>query len=390
MKLVFAALSFIVVFLASMADAFCSTQAASASVDTGVRVRLFKSLQEITITGQVLRYQTEEPRYAAVAIPRQQSLKIKLLRKDGKSFWSVQSSGTPEKLIVDEEILVRGEGMRLDGKAVPRHILIQKVAKQKMDVVGLVPLDDYIVGVLASEMPLTWPLETLKAQAVAARSYALAVIEERKNKSFHVESSIMDQVFRPIVEGEKSHALVQKAVQAVAETKHLKLYMKNSPRVLKAFFHADCGGKTTTAKSVWNSSVNSGVTVDSSCPTSPSANWNLKLSKVEMASRLKLTDFSSISLIRDKVAGRIQSVKVALLNSKEKIFSANEFRQLLGFQELKSSLFEMHSHDEGFDFQGRGFGHGVGLCQWGSRHLGKKGYNFRQILKHYYPLAEVR
>lgn len=394
LKLVIASLSFIFVLLSFLVEARSSESVAPAALtvpEIGVKVRLYAAQKNLRIEGLAVRYQSSAPDFQSVAIPQQRHFEVRVLKKDGKSFWGLKSPSSPvEKLLTDPEVLIRGEQLRIAGRSVPGQILLQKTPRGEIDVIGLLPLDDYVVGVLASEMPLSWPLETLKAQAIAARSYALAVVEERKKQRFHLESNVMDQVFRHIVEGEKNHPLVQKAVQAVTETKGMKLYMPKSPQVLKAFFHSDCGGRTATAKSVWNSSINAGVTEDPSCPTSPTAKWSLNISRAEMASRLKLPGFSSISLIRDTLQGRIQAVKVALLDSTEKIFPANEFRRLLGFQELKSALFEVKEEGEGLAFEGKGFGHGVGLCQWGSRHLGTKGYTFKQILKHYYPLAELR
>jgi stage II sporulation protein D len=251
------------------------------------------------------------------------------------------------------------------------------------------PLDEYVVGVLASEMPLSWPLETLKAQAVAARSYALSVMNEKKNQAYHLESSILDQVFRHVVAEDAEDPLIKKAVQAVKETSGVKLYSQKGG-ILKAYFHSDCGGQTTAAQNVWGSTTNSGVTTDSSCPTNPKAHWKLSLSKDELSRRLKVADISGLDLIKVPSEKRIKAVRLAFNDSGSKTISANDFRQMLGFQDLRSSLFELKRIGESFMFEGSGFGHGVGLCQWGSRALGKSGKNYNQILKHYYPLAVLR
>jgi stage II sporulation protein D len=214
-------------------------------------------------------------------------------------------------------------------------------------------------------------------------------MKERKDKSYHLESSVLDQVFRHIARDDENDPLIQKALQAVRETQGQRLW-STAGRTLKAFYHSDCGGKTTTAKNVWNYGVNTGVVVDNSCPTSPKATWSLRLTKQELEKRLKLPGVQTISLLRPKSEARVLQVKLASAAGMEKILSANEFRQKLGFQDLKSALFEVREEGEHFLFQGRGFGHGVGLCQWGSRALGRQGKDYKQILQHYYPLAQLK
>ncbi|MNL20947.1 Amidase enhancer precursor [compost metagenome] len=240
-------------------------------------------------------------------------------------------------------------------------------------------------------MPLSWPLESLKAQAVAARSYAMAVIRERKDKAYHLESSVLDQVFRLITDDDEK---TKKAQQAVRETEGVELVAK-SGQILKAFYHADCGGKTTTAKNVWNSGVNTGVASDASCPANPKAEWQLQLSKDEFNQRVQKyfrqhepqNSVSRIEILKPAKNERVLRVKLAFNDGEEKAVDGNEFRKMLGFQDLRSTLFDLETKEASFVFKGRGFGHGVGLCQWGSRALGLQGKNFKQILQHYYPLA---
>jgi stage II sporulation protein D len=257
------------------------------------------------------------------------------------------------------------------------------------------PLESYLTGVLASEMPLTWPLESLKAQAVAARSYALAVMKERSRKVYQVESNILDQVFRPLAVDDEGDPLVRKALQAVRETQGQKLVIGNG-RTLKAYFHSDCGGHTVSARSVWGKAVESGEAADASCPSNPRANWELGISKTKIYAGLK--KFFSLGRSPLQVVGlefekgedeRVHQVRVAFNEGSPRVLSGNEFRALVGFQDLKSTLFEAKMEGETIRFRGRGFGHGVGLCQWGSRALGLQGVKYAEILRHYYPLARL-
>lgn len=386
MKLVYATLCFIFVSISFLAEA----QSAFFSEKNLVRVRL-KSVAEkrLAISGTGLRFQNMEQPYRAVAIPQNSQAEVRLLEKSGKSLWALRFNGQDrEHLFSEKFLLIQGEGLRLGSQPLPKKVVLNRDDKKNVDVVGVMPLEEYIVGVLASEMPLAWPLETLKAQAVAARSYALAVMGERKDKPFHLESSILDQVFRHVLHEDENDPLIKNALQAVRETEGQVLSVTPG-KVLKSFFHSDCGGKTTTAKNVWKAGVNTGVAVDSSCPLNPRAHWKLALSRQELERRLGVAELQNLELQRAPAEERVLEVKVIAGNGISKKVSANDFRQQLGFQELRSSLFQFKKEGERFIFSGQGFGHGVGLCQWGSRAMGKNGKSYQEILKHYYPLAKL-
>lgn len=359
-----------------------------------VRVRLMTIDKKIQFSGMSLRFQNLAQPFRPVAIPQSGRAEVRLLEKDGKKFWTLKLNNQEhEHFFTEKYLMIQGEDLHVVGSTLgqnlPSRILLSAHGADQVDVIGVVPLEEYIVGVLSSEMPSSWPLETLKAQAVAIRSYTLAVMEERKVRAFHVENNVMDQVFHHVMGADENDLKIKRAIQAVSETQGLRLYGPNH-KVLKAFYHADCGGKTATAKSVWQSGIDAGVAVDSSCPTGPHGQWHLKLSKQELKKRLHLNDFASLSLLKSKGDLRVQSVQVAMLDGTSKVISANSFRQALGFQDLRSTSFEMQTKGEQVLFAGRGFGHGVGLCQWGSRVLGQHGAGFQEILKHYYPLAGLR
>ncbi|MGE5084782.1 MAG: SpoIID/LytB domain-containing protein [Bacillota bacterium] len=385
MKLLWAALCFLFALMTYVQDA----QASLVPDKDLVRVRLLTLSQRIQISGTGLRFQNLSQPYRPVAIPNNSQVEVRLIKRDAKSFWALRlNNNEVEHLFSEKYLLIQGDGLRAGAQSLPGRVLLAANGPQSVDIVGVMPLDEYIVGVLASEMPLGWPLETLKAQAVAARSYTLAVINERNDKAYHLESSVLDQVFRHVMAEDENDVKIKKALQAVRETEGLHLEGPNH-KVLKAFYHADCGGKTTTAKNVWSSGVNTGTAVDSSCSTSRSGQWRLRISKEDLARKLHSAPIMKVSLIRSPGDSRVELVKVAFNDGLEKTFNANDFRQALGFQDLRSTMFDLEAQNETYTFTGRGFGHGVGLCQWGSRALGMQGKNFAQILKHYYPLAKL-
>ncbi|WP_413581855.1 SpoIID/LytB domain-containing protein [Bdellovibrio sp. HCB288] len=385
MRIFWAITCFLVVLTLAISDVQAQTKKFDNEL---VRVRILTNNKKVQVAGQSLRFQILSQPYRAVAIPESGAAEVRVMKKNGKHIWALRLNNRDnEHLFKEKYLMIQGENLRVGGQSLPSRVLLAKGPGDQVDVVGVLPLDEYIAGVLASEMPISWPLETLKAQAVAARSYALAVMAEREDKAYHLESSVLDQVFRHIA-GDESDPKLSKALQAVRETAGIKLY-DGSQNILKAYYHADCGGHTTLAKNVWSGGVNSGVAVDNSCPTNPKANWSVSFSRAEIAEKLKLPSLTQITLDRVNGDTRIRGVRVAFNETESKYIPANEFRQALGFTELRSTLFDLKQHENEFVFSGRGFGHGVGLCQWGSRALGLKGKNFAQILKHYYPAARL-
>jgi stage II sporulation protein D len=353
-----------------------------------VRVRMFQSTQRVlSFEGQSIRVQNLENAYQQVAIPSERGVVVRSLNKDGKWFWAVKWAQRPTEVLLPGRFLkIEGENLHSGTHRLPAKVILSPETGA-VDVVGVVPLRDYLVGVLKSEMPLAWPLETLKAQAVAARSYALAVIKERGKKIYHLESSVLDQVYQAI-HYDRAPASVQKALRAVDETKN-EILQDPRQKVLKAFFHADCGGKTVDSKEVWSAGVQVGTALDRSCPNNPKAHWILSLSKAELEQRLKVATIQDIQYERSPDSGRVQKVLVQLKDGSAKKLTANEFRARIGYLDLKSTWFEVSLTGQKTVFTGRGFGHGVGLCQWGSRALGVDGVSYRAILKHYYPLASL-
>lgn len=385
--------TFSFVMLISAPDVF-----AGPASEEVLRVRLKSNQTELNISGVGLRVQGSQTFFQSVAIPTNDNLQIKRFHKEGHSFWLLTRRGKSQ-IISTPFVMIEGHDLRAGAQALPQKIFLSAAGSQKMDVVGLLPVEEYIAGVIASEMPLQWPLETLKAQAVAARSYALSVMKERSRRVYHLESSILDQVFRPLVAENGNDLLVRKARQAVRETRGQTLRTAQG-KLMKAFYHSDCGGRTVAAGNVWKGSANSGEVSDNACPLREGSQWTLTKLKSEVFLNVKKFLISE-KLMRknDEVVGlnflkevdghRVGKVEARLQSGVVAVVSSNDFRSALGFQILKSTMFDATESAQEYVFKGQGFGHGVGLCQWGSRYLGMNGSKYDQILKHYYPLAKI-
>lgn len=393
MKLDFQLCLFIIGFIFAQ---FFLTETAFAQNDQ-IRVRLESKISSFDFEATGASFYGKEKIAIPVAIPKNNKITIRREKVGTGVVWVVKTHSSHQEEIFTENFLaIKAYGPRKGAKLYPEQLLFSSKDKSlSFDVIGVLPVENYLVGVLASEMPLAWPVEALKAQAIAARSYAQAVMLERKDKEYHVESSILDQVFTHISQEIDQSPLIEKAKAAVLETKGIVL---TSPRgnVLKAFYHSDCGGKTTQATNVWGFGVNSGVATDSYCPSNPSAHWHVKISEAKMVEKLSLATKSKFTKIFDlrlvKMANEDRIAKLEFKDEFGKSHSVpgNQLREAVGYTEIKSTWFQMSKSADGFEIEGQGFGHGVGLCQWGSKSMAKAGKSYLEIIKHYYPQANLK
>ncbi|MBI4238119.1 MAG: SpoIID/LytB domain-containing protein [Deltaproteobacteria bacterium] len=251
------------------------------------------------------------------------------------------------------------------------------------------PLEQYLLGVLAGEMQANWPRESLRAQAVAARSYAVAQFLGRATESrpYDLLASTEDQVYRP---GFVPPATIVDAVQSTNGE-----VLRSDEQVLKVYFHSCCGGQTTSAANVWGARAAPGTTrvTDPYCRRAPHARWELRLSRAELEARLSRAGVitpgvQAIEMEHD--ADDARTARVRLLTEGGAVtIAANDFRRALGFHELKSTWFDNRRRRDQWIFRGRGFGHGVGLCQWGAKAMAEQGKGYREILEFYYPGGQV-
>lgn len=247
-----------------------------------------------------------------------------------------------------------------------------RIIQGKTPIIQSINFETYLAGVIENEMPIRWPDEALKAQTVVARSYALAKMEENQNKDYDLDATTMDQVYQK-PKTERSIALVQSTDQIVLR--------RFDGRILKAFYHADCGGQTVPASSVWPGSYDAGTATDVWCANRKTNHWSYKINK-EYFTKQNVIQNKEIwaSFFKD----RIQSIKID-----DKFFSIQKLRQIFGFSSIKNSPTEIINTPGEIILNGQGYGHGVGLCQWGSYAQAKLGRNFLQILSHYYSKAQV-
>lgn len=287
-----------------------------------------------------------------------------------------------------------------------RGRIIVFISDSEIKIVNQIGLEDYVKGVMTKEMPIgngTENYNALKAFSICIRTYAYNKINENK-VFFDIYPDTRDQVYGG-VDGETEYTN-----SIVDETKDQILIYDNEPATI--FYHSTCGGYTEDVKNVFNKNnvpylcgVKDGD--EPYCKISPRYEWIEKYSEsvfIERLYKAKLIESTNYKLLDFKVesrfnSGRINEIDIILNDSAEiqkTIFlMGNQIRSIVrnsdGKSILKSTCFDINVDDEkNIVINGKGNGHGVGLCQWGAIGQSKKGIDYKSILNHYFPGTMVK
>ncbi len=257
----------------------------------------------------------------------------------------------------------------------------------KLTVVNVISIEDYLKGVLNYEVAHWWPIQALMAQAVASRSYALYMKKINHDKNYDLRADIYSQVYGGRL-GEK-----WKIKRAIRKTEGLVLFYKGE--ILPAFYHSTCGGHTDSASHLWNIDIPplKGVSCNF-CRFSPHYRWRKKISlkkfkEIFSHAGYSLEEVQNVIVKERYHTGFVKSIEITA-DGRKYILSSKEFRKILGVDLLRSRRFLLKVKGKWLYITGYGWGHGVGLCQWGAYGMALRGYNFKQILKYYYPGCEIK
>ncbi|MCM8765386.1 MAG: SpoIID/LytB domain-containing protein [Candidatus Omnitrophica bacterium] len=275
----------------------------------------------------------------------------------------------------------------INGRKYRGEIDVLKTEDLKLLVINHIELEEYLYGVLYHEVSLHWPIEALKAQAIASRTYALYQKMVNKDRDYDLTSDFYSQVYG----GRSSERY--RTTRAVKLTRGKILTYKGE--LFPAYFHATCGGATEDASELWNINLPplKGVKCDF-CYQSPHYFWERFISQKDLRERLNAYGYNFSGKIlgivpqERNLSGRIRKLLIITENGKFAI-SAKEFRHIFDPQVIRSTNFEVELEPDGAIFRGYGWGHGVGLCQWGAYFMAIKGYKAEEILKFYYPGVEI-
>ena len=317
--------------------------------------------------------------------------------REGSRLGKVAVRGTAQGIQVGQDLFplggvwvepARDAAIHVNGQRLRGTIEIIRQHDLTLLVVNHVDLEDYLRSVVSKEAPPYWPSEALKALAIAARTYALFQRVSKTAVPFDVSADVLSQVY-----GGKT-AERGRPSRAVRETKGLVLTYHG--QVFPAFYHSTCGGRTENGSAMGPFDLpplRGGISC-SYCAASPFYRWERRLTKADLAWAVKAHGYGSIWPVEDmQVAERTPNGRVTKVfmrgGSRSLFMSGQDFRAMLGFERLRSTAFAIGRDGDDFILRGYGWGHGVGLCQWGAAHLAQQGLLAKEILAFYYPDAEL-
>ena len=247
-----------------------------------------------------------------------------------------------------------------------------------------IELEEYVTGVVGAEMPASFNVEALKAQAVIARTYALkansrgTVLSDNESSQSYKSNDQLKSLW-----GSSYNTYYNKVKGAVDSTKGM--YLTYNGSYVEAVYHSTSNGRTEDSSNVWGDSFPYLVSIDSPYDSSnPSYLKTVSFSYSDISKKLGVIITSDTDFI---INGKTSGNRVGSISVGEVTFTGVEFRSKLG---LRSADFDIEKNDEGVVITTRGYGHGVGMSQYGANGMAKAGSSYRDILFHYYPGVSLK
>ncbi len=274
-----------------------------------------------------------------------------------------------------------------------------RLENDRLLAINVVPMEDYLLGVVPAEMPPSWPEEALKAQAVAARSYAYFNFARFDYRNFDLADTVLSQAYAGIF------AESEATTSAVVDTEGEVLTYEGN--LVNALYHSTCGGHTASAKEIFNPKADVPYLVSVSdmspweydyCKDSSLYSWERSYTLDQLHDALAKSIYtdpgetlSSITIAARTPAGWVNYIYIS--GERAQVATARDFRaaltKFIADDALPSSNFEIKYADGSYIFTGKGFGHGVGMCQWGAKGRAADGIGYKNILLAYYTGCEI-
>ena len=261
-----------------------------------------------------------------------------------------------------------------------RIVRVKRVNKNRIDNVRL---EEYVVGAVGGEMPVSFSLEALKAQAVASRSYVLKKQENNKDGTYDVVDTTSNQVYLDdddLKEKWKDSyvSYINKVREAVNETS--MEYLEYNGEIANTMFFSTSNGYTEDSQVVFSEDIPYLKSVDSKWDESISSSFNyeVEMSLDDFYKKLDLNYDKNLSIV---LLDRSSSGRIISLKINGKLFTGKEVYNKL---KIRSTDFAIIQEGEKVKIKTKGFGHGVGMSQYGAFGMAKNGYKYNEILAHYY------
>jgi stage II sporulation protein D len=328
------------------------------------------------------------------------------VRRDGDR---VTAQGAGGETVASGQLIARPDGsgtVRVDGTAY-RGAIALHAGGAGITVVNLLDLETYLLGVVPMEIGGGRPpeeLEAVKAQAIAARTYAIRHLERRDDLGFDYWGSHLDQAYGG-ADGED-----EVTTRAVRDTRGEVLVYDGEP--IEAYYHSTCGGRTAALEEVWNGRPREYLRSVSDrrpdggwyCESSNRFRWTAEWSAEELRTVLtrayrdrghdgSVTDVESITVLGHTPSGRVEALRIRT-NLGEEVVRGDSIRWVLRPDPdrlLNSSAIALIDRDgrDGLMVEGAGWGHGIGMCQVGALGRARDGHSYREILHTYYPETRI-
>jgi len=338
-----------------------------------IRVLLSRGTREVVLEGETIRAWGVDGRLAAEATGRVALAAVgERIRWNGSRLLddTLDAAGAPDLRVGNRERVGR---VRLLAR------------KGELLVVAVVPLETYVGAVLSQEAPPRFHPEALAANAVAVRTYAVGATAKPRDPAYDVVGTVEDQVF----DGMDGIPAVFR--EAADRTRGQVVRYRGE--LARTVYHSTCGGRTEDAGAAWGKDIPylRAQSCDD-CADSPAYRWEYRLSEAEGRRVAKALGVPPGKDLRFAVTGRTatgRAIRVRISSggvSRE--LQAAEFRKAAGYAKVRSLKMEIVPVSGGWRFTGEGWGHGVGMCQFGANGMARRGAGFREILARYYPGAE--
>jgi len=301
---------------------------------------------------------------------------------------SIVEAGTTMKILILDDVFqsipsrdekiermgkLRGD-LLVNGARYPGNIEIWK-GTAGLYLINELPLEEYIKSVVSAEVGADWDMEALKTQAVVSRTYALNQKAQNNNPNFDLTSSVLHQVYK----GSNENSRISYAVMNTEGE-----VLTYNGKIIEAFYHSTSGGLTEAPEEVFGKSIPYLKPVSGSCETSPYWIWERRIPIEEIEKDLNIPGIRDIQISSYTSTRRVKTVDIVQASATQSM-KATDLRKTLGWNRLPSTNFTVARDNNVMVFDGKGFGHGVGLCQWSALEMAKSGIGYKDILSYFYP-----
>ncbi len=255
--------------------------------------------------------------------------------------------------------------------------------ESSITVINSIPIETYLLSVLPSEIPATFKIEAMKAQAVIARTYSIYFLRKNVDNNFDVDDSTNYQVYKGFNNVEDKY--LKNIFSAVKSTEGKIITYNDEPII--AYFHSNSGGKLKSGLEYFGKNSDYPYLAAKDDPysiDSPGYNWTYDLSMDQYKTLFKTDSNLSYDAISFNDSGYADKIKIDNAEYNSKLF-----RKTVGYAKLKSETFKIEILDDKIIFNGYGYGHGVGMSQWGANSMAKQNFDYKDIIEFYYPNTEL-